>query len=295
LPLPGEQTALLRVADKRIVEAWGVSTIGMLRSLVLAQVTNPSSGALVGMARVTYVPGAADPRGVVPGTLVVVAEGGLLVAQVDGTATLLPAGTGGSITSVSTTSEFELRPGDALIIPAFTWHAIRNDGASEATAQILGILPSSAASWSETGLPASLGSTTSSWPVSLSEGVTAVPLIGGTVDGAPTGSVRIALDRVTLEPGRGLEWQSRTGVMLLFVERGMASVDLDEGTARLIADASQATGRLRFGPDNGAALALSGLDQSAPLPVESTGNAIRNDGDQLLTFVVLTVLSEYAT
>src|SRR5438309_4101077 len=176
----------------------------------------PAAPALVALARFTYAPGSFFPPAAGAGPVVFHMEAGLLHFQAEGPVFLTrgPAGNAAGPVEVLPGTEFDVSPGDQLLVPGNTSHSVRCISAN--TAQILGfaLFPQ---------VP----------PQQFPPGIQFVPLVLGMASILPKVPLNVTLDRVSY-PSNSLRSQSYSGPSLFYMESGAVYSMLGSGQGQIM-------------------------------------------------------------
>ena len=241
------------------------------------------AGSVFGAARVTYASDTGDQRKVLFGPLIVRLEQGILRAAVDGPVDVVRAGeiTSAVFAPALPGDEVELHPGDILVVPALTWHTLRNDGAVPAETYAIAVLPTTAVPWSPTKTsPFMDGATTVEWPASTSSGVTMEWVAGGKVPSLPAGELQVALARIHFPPGMGLALRPGQWAAIIVSESGSLQLATDGSESR------------RLSPGKGALVAGEGGGPGSS-PRASDGGTIASVDAEPVTVLVISVVPAY--
>ena len=192
--------ALLRVADRRIIEYWGEPSGPALTTLLRAAVpVAQDTRRSVTFERWTYAPGTVEPRTTDHAFVVLLVDAGeltvdLMSADWLGHATLI---TGGGVPTgeerlVTPGSSVQIGPGAALIVTDGSRFVVRNDGKAAAiavaVAAVAPVPPAGAEAGPAPPTPA---------------GVDHAALAGGFTASLPEGSATVSIGRAVLAPGTG--------------------------------------------------------------------------------------------
>ena len=155
----------------------------------------PPTPLVIGLARLTYRPGAVVASRAMPGPLLLVVESGVVVAHFDSVGTLLRT----ARTSELASGECLLSAGDGLVLPASTSAAFRSMGTAPAVALVAGVLPATLAQSGLGRISMVRGDTESMrWNPDWSPGATVESLAGGWAVDLTTPSAALEIARVTL-------------------------------------------------------------------------------------------------
>lgn len=157
----------------------------------------PAAPAYIGLARLTYQPGAGVPVQRADGPTVIYVDSGTVTVQTGEAAAQATPTAGGSTLSA----------GQQILIPAGTSFATRNDGAIPAVALRLAIYPSAPDAVAE-------------------QGIRFERLAGAVAQTLPSGRAFVTLSRVTLTPGSNTVTRTRQedGPDLAYVDTGTLGV-----------------------------------------------------------------------
>ena len=221
----------------------------------------------VALARITFEPGAGLSMNANPGPALHFVEEGNFSVTMAGAATLIPdaAATPGVQGVEAPGGEFEIVPGDLLVIPANTPFEVFNRGATPAVAIIIEYFARPAGAV-------------------FPPGIALTPLVVGELTTLPPGPVTLDLVRVTFPPELGLPPSENTGSALVSIEAGAAGYTLEDegqvwqaatpGAAPESADATPGV-EVLLGPGAGV------IDQRGSV------SAVRNAGDAPLVVLSL--------
>ena len=214
------RTAGGRIAERRAAGDWPV----LPHLLAQAPLARPPAGAFVRLGRLTFAPGASQPRTAIIGPLLVAVERGALTAVVEGEAVLVRGEDASA--NASPTGEVIVGAGDALLLSSSARYSVRNTGAAPAVVLTLALFPWNSGAtdaapffWPEAGLPE----------------ITAQLLAEGVVTDLPEGPAKIALGRVSLAVGAELNVDRVTGPRLAIVEAGTLEVEPTAGLGTTLA------------------------------------------------------------
>jgi len=261
MPASWEGIDVFRVAGGRIAERWAGGDWPVLaQPLARAALARPPAGAFVRLGRLTFAPGASQPRSAALGPLLVVVERGGLTAKVEGEAVLTRAATVDTGATAEPgappAADVPLGAGDALVLSGGARYALRNPGREPAVVLVLALLP-----WSA-GAPEGGAFL---WPEAELPDVGAQRLIEDVATDLPTGPAALVLGRVTLAPRAELAATGGTGSWLAVVEAGALEIGTSAGPGTTLA-AGQAT-----------------VVQTMPVPT------FRNAGDRPLILLLVAV------
>ena len=166
----------------------------------------PPAPAYVGLARLTYQPGAAVASQGVAGTTLLYVESGSIVAEVGGAVVTGAAGpVGTAAASPAAGGGTPVAAGRPIVVPADTPFATRNDGSGPA--DVLQVRVSASAA-----------------PPPLAAGVLFYRLASGVATALPAAPVQVGLGRVTLDAGASTALAPVPGPVLIVVEFGTLSL-----------------------------------------------------------------------
>jgi mannose-6-phosphate isomerase-like protein (cupin superfamily) len=231
----------------------------------------PPAPALVGLARVTYAPGAGEQIGIGPYGDLIYVESGELTIRTDGMATVTrsDSDTQSYQEQLGSGTAFVVGEGDSTVVPGGFPVEIRNAGQEEAVLLVgfVGIVEGDPA-----GRPADPA------------GVVQQLLGMGMTDAVPAAPGSVALDSVAIEAGASLPIADGASALTLI------AVDSDNVT--LICDAPLTVFRTAGPPTQvpaGGEVAI-GMGDSVLLPMGASGE-IRNAGSDPAAVMTLTVAS----
>jgi quercetin dioxygenase-like cupin family protein len=230
-PASWEGLDLLRIAGGRIAERW---TAGDWpeppQILAQAQLAEPPASAFIRLARLTFAPGARQPRAGALGPLLLAVEAGTLTARLDGPALLTRATAAGTSDPSPATAQPEvdvtLRPGDGLLVSPGVRHTFQNPEPTPAVVLALALLP-----WS----PDSPEGIEVRWPAEGSPDVAAHLLADGVAAALPTCPATLTLGRITLAAGAGLTPGGESWSQVAVVEAGTVGMATADRPAALLA------------------------------------------------------------
>jgi quercetin dioxygenase-like cupin family protein len=166
----------------------------------------PPAPAYVGLARLTYPPGAAVASQVVAGTTLLYVESGSIVAEVGGAAVTGSAGpVGTAAASPAAGGGTPVEAGRPIVVPADTPFATRNDGPQPAIVFQVEIYASAT-------------------PPPLGASLSFLRLGSGVATALPAAPVQVGLGRVTLDAGASTDLAEVPGPVLVVVEFGTLSL-----------------------------------------------------------------------
>lgn len=177
----------------------------------------PPGSIVVGLARLTYAPGARGLRHTSPGPLLLVVEYGALTVSLEG-----PGQHFRPDQTLAAAGDLALHVGDGLMLPATTAAAFQNRGTLPAVALAVGIFPTTALPREPVPIGLSPGECVW-WRDAWSPGAAVQPLGGGWLVDPPSGPVSIALHRLSLRP-RGSLTQAAPHAVILAVEAGALTI-----------------------------------------------------------------------
>jgi len=216
---------IFRVAGGRIAERWTTGVEPALpETLARLPLPDPPAEANVGLARLTFAPGAHEPEAALPGPLLLAVEAGRLTVTAFGGATSTSGAA--AATAVPEGGVVELGPGDGLLLPPAAHYAVRNAGTSSAVALALALVPRGMS------LPAD---DAIRWLGAGSPDVVVQPLAGGVTTDLPIGAAEITLGRLMLHPGDALAADVPLAPALLAVEAGVLTLAATTGATTLSA------------------------------------------------------------
>jgi predicted ester cyclase len=208
------RTAGGRIAERRAAGDWPV----LPHLLTQAPLARTPAGAFVRLGRLTFAPGASQPRTAIIGPLLVAVERGTLTAVVEGEAVLVHGED--ASTNASPTGEVIVGAGDALLLSSSARYSARNTGTAPAVVLTLALFP-----WNS-------GATDAApffWPEARLPDVTAQLLAEGAMTDLPDGPATIAIGRVSLAVGAELGAVGANEPRLAVVEAGALQVETTAG------------------------------------------------------------------
>jgi mannose-6-phosphate isomerase-like protein (cupin superfamily) len=267
--------------------------VRLRQPLLRAPFEPPPAPLTLGLARLTFAPGAWLPPVVLSGPALFTAEAGTLAVWAEGRGAIGRVADGAPFPSPAALNfqrDLAVRPGEQVLVVAGTTFALRNTAATPAVVLGAAVLPGGAAPSTSLGhalfgLPAetpieAFGGTAplaETWP----PGVIVQPLAGVDV-GVPPGPATLAVERWTLAPGTALpEFGGDPG--LLVVEAGVLGLSSDRGAGRFPPSARTTKPTASPGADT-----RFGTGEAAMVPAEAAGTA-RNAGDVPLVALVVTI------
>ena len=176
----------------------------------------PPGSIVVGLARLTYAPGAISPRHALPGPLLLVVEAGTLTAHLDSPGQLLRPDSPRRVLG-----EVVLHQGDSLLLPAATAVVFHNEGVLPSLVLAVGVFPTTILPREPLPIGLSQGQSVR-WRDEWSPGARVHALAGGWLV-APPSAATIALQRLSLPSGGGLTLPA-PGAAVLAVEAGALKV-----------------------------------------------------------------------
>jgi quercetin dioxygenase-like cupin family protein len=207
-----------------------------------------------------------------------VLESGDLSFHFAGPATVIQAGAG----APAAQEEIALTAGDALLIPAGTGFAVRNDGAE--SAQVLGVVAFPA----EEEMPAE--GTPAAAEEEFAAGITFQPLAFGVASDLPAGPAVIGMGRITLEPGMSAPPEEpHPGPEIVLIETGTVAVTVTGGEAHVLRGAGMATPGAEPGAAEPATVGEEIVFETGDTLFAQTGSVetARNVGDAPATALVV--------
>ena len=180
---------------------------------------------MIGLARLTYRPGAVVASRVMPGPLLLVVESGAVAAHLDTSGKPFRA----ACASEPASGDCLLSAGDRLLLPTSTPATFRSMGTAPAVVLAAGVFPATLASSGLERISMVHGDSDSvRWKSAWSPGATVESLAGGWAVDLTTPSAAIEIARVTLGPGEQTVVAAQ-GVQALAVESGTLTMSIDHG------------------------------------------------------------------
>jgi hypothetical protein len=274
LPLPGAIVSAPRSSPSATtaIDDGGTALIQRQR------IALPPAPLVVGLARLTYRPGANASNLAMPGPYLLVVESGVVATHLESAGTLVRA----AKTSQAVAGDAFLHVGDCLLVPASTPASFTSAGGAPAMVIAAGVFPASLANIGLARSSTSSGQmVTTRWNSDWSPGAAVEPLAGGWAIDLTATPATIGLERVNLRPGAQISLPAQE-VQALAVETGALTLGSDYGLVWL---------QHADGIDNwlnpGAMAVL--LPAEGALLQSGASATLRNDGSGPLQILILTV------
>jgi quercetin dioxygenase-like cupin family protein len=247
-----------------------VTTVAITPLAHSEEIEIPPAPVAIGLARLTYRPGASGPTWRLPGPLLLVVESGTLAAALERPGHLVR----GHGTAERAAGALLLHPGDALAVSAATPADFHSADTTPAVVLAVGVFPADGAGTNGSVLTANLGRV---WSPAAK-----VTLLAGAKETTHLKSpAQISLSRVLLAPGERLPLAT-TGTRLLAVDAGALTLRAERGLVSV-----EHPGDRDVSLSRGATATL--LTGDGAILQHTASATLRNDGSGPLQLLVLTV------
>lgn len=247
-----------------------VTTVAITPLAHSEEIEIPPAPVAIGLARLTYRPGASGPTWRLPGPLLLVVESGTLAAALERPGHLVRA----HGTAERAAGALLLHPGDALAVSAATPAEFHSADTTPAVVLAVGVFPADGAGTNGSVLTANLGRV---WSPAAK-----MTLLAGAQETTQMEPLtQLSLSRVLLAPGARMPL-AMTGTQLLAVDAGALTLKAERG---LVMVKHPGESDAWLSPDATATL----LAGEGAILQHAASASLRNDGSGPLQLLVLTV------